>query len=580
MGVCDSYTAQVAFTNEPASKGEINELYKNEPALCKIMKELKYNTGFFCEIKDEEIPFEKAIFTNNHVLDETDIENNKEIEIEYLNEKKYIKMTRDRRKFTNKSLDYTCIEIFKEDNIAKFFEIDKLFSQKKENNLKDIFILQYTLDGKLSHSSGKIFEINENYINYNADALVLSGTPLIKRYNVNYIIGINSVVKNEKNSSINLKFSATPFYTILKDIKEKLYGPLKPEIPLKIGYKNIINIVYDRKDKYESSSHLFSQRFVENNKNNIKLIINGTESQLVNKSDNLIIGINNIQIVILNILTNLECMFSKCESLKNIDELKYLNTEEVTNFSHMFQGCYRLSNIDGLKYWKVSKGENFFCMFDGCSSLRNLSALKNWNVSKANNIEYMFSECSSLESLDGLDEWNISNIKSLYKLFDSCSSLSDIYGLKNWNVSNITNFYSLFHNCSSIPDIKPLENWDVSNGNDFSSMFNGCSSLSDLTPLRKWNVSKAESFEYMFMYCSSIKYLKGLENWDVSNVKDFGDMFANCSELLSINELKYWVVDNGNSFIGMFSKCVKLKDNSAINNWNFIKTDLMDTLFF
>ena len=347
MGLCDSCEKPIPLP-QPPNKDEIDELYNNEDALCKIIKELKNNlgkfgTGFFCEIKDKEIPFERALFTNNHVLDETDIENNKEIEIEYLNEKKYIKMTRNRRKFTNKSLDYTCIEIFKEDNITKFFEIDNSFNQKNENNLKYSFILQYTLDGKLSHSSGTIMELDDNYINYKTDSLVFSGSPLIikqqidnqnrvnqqivKQQNVNqqifnYIIGINSNAKKGKNSNYKLEYSAIPFYIILKDIKKKLYGrPVKSDISFKIEYRNIINIVYNKNNEYKSSSHLlFGKRFVENNKNNIKLIINGKESELVETSNYLIDGFNNVQMIILNILTNLESMFVNCTSLFNIDE--------------------------------------------------------------------------------------------------------------------------------------------------------------------------------------------------------------------------------------------------------------------
>ena len=40
-------------------------------------------------------------------------------------------------------------------------------------------------------------------------------------------------------------------------------------------------------------------------------------------------------------------MFYECRSLKNIEELKYLDTKEINNFSYMFSGCFNLSDIKG-----------------------------------------------------------------------------------------------------------------------------------------------------------------------------------------------------------------------------------------
>ena len=47
-------------------------------------------------------------------------------------------------------------------------------------------------------------------------------------------------------------------------------------------------------------------------------------------------------------------MFNGCESLKNIDELKYLDTKDIKNFSGMFYECSSLSDIKALENWNVS----------------------------------------------------------------------------------------------------------------------------------------------------------------------------------------------------------------------------------
>ena len=93
--------------------------------MCKIkFKEIKNNkiedmkgTGFFLKIHDKDIPFKKCLITNNHVLNEERIRKGKKIKIEYLNKEKKIRIEDNRRVITNKELDYTCIEILKEDKI-------------------------------------------------------------------------------------------------------------------------------------------------------------------------------------------------------------------------------------------------------------------------------------------------------------------------------------------------------------------------------------------------------------------------------------------------------------------------------
>ena len=52
-------------------------------------------------------------------------------------------------------------------------------------------------------------------------------------------------------------------------------------------------------------------------------------------------------------------MFNNCDSLINIEELKFLNVEEVTDFSGMFSNCSSLSDIKPLENWNVSNGIDF-----------------------------------------------------------------------------------------------------------------------------------------------------------------------------------------------------------------------------
>ena len=54
-------------------------------------------------------------------------------------------------------------------------------------------------------------------------------------------------------------------------------------------------------------------------------------------------------------------MFYECKNLKNIDELKYLNT--------MFSDCSLLNNIRGLEKRNISNVIDFLYMFNYCLSL-------------------------------------------------------------------------------------------------------------------------------------------------------------------------------------------------------------------
>jgi len=472
---------------KPINKEEIDELSRYQYSMCKIIyetikkgqKEKQSGTGFFCQINDKNISFKKGLFTNNHVLNKNRIEINKEIEFEYLNKMKKIKITKNRKVFTNEYLDYTCIEIFDSDKIFDkdkinyIFRIDtEIFENKKNMIDTEIFILQYPNGDNLSQALGKILDIKDNEIKHSAATLIgSSGSPLIKRYNVNLVIGIHYGGDNKKylrNNEFIYNY-AIPFDIIIEDIKYKLSTNIINNNK-NIEYRNIINIIYYKQNNYYNSNNIFGGKFVENNKNNIKLIINGNQSKLINKY-NLKDGKNKIQIIIINQLTNLENMFICCISLKNIEELKYLNTSEVTKFSCMFGGCTSLSDIKALQNWNVSNGNDFSDMFRGCSSLSDIKALQNWNVSNGYNFSGMFMGCSSLSDIKALQNWNVSNGNYFYDMFRD--SLSKIKSLQNWNVSNGDDFSGMFYGCSSLSDIKVLQNWNFSNRNYFSNMFSG-----------------------------------------------------------------------------------------------------------
>ena len=84
----------------------------------------------------------------------------------------------------------------------------------------------------------------------------------------------------------------------------------------------------------EGKIRIFGKEFVNNNKNNCKIIYNNKENELTeifNCEDELeikLIGINNV--------SNMSCLFSKCTYLKSLPDISKWNTENINNMSYLF----------------------------------------------------------------------------------------------------------------------------------------------------------------------------------------------------------------------------------------------------
>ena len=229
----------------PITVKEINELLEKDKSMCKILyerldKEPGISSGFFCKL--DNFPIKYALFTNNHILNESSIELGKNIYFEYLEKsssffsgssynlkKKKLEITERRRVFTNKELNYTCIELFESDGIYDYFHIDhNLFKYDNKyliNN--DIFILQYPYGNELSFSFGKILSIVNNDIKYNAATEIgSSGSPIIRRCKDNYVIGIHigGVFIHSRRKKYNI---GTTLFSILENIKEQINDKIK-----------------------------------------------------------------------------------------------------------------------------------------------------------------------------------------------------------------------------------------------------------------------------------------------------------------------------------------------------------------
>ena len=209
-------------------KENIEELFQKENSVCQIKIEKIINdkfftilgSGFFLNINDSIIPFENCLMTSSKNMDESDIKDITEIKIEFKNTQKIIQM-KNRRTFSNKTLGYSCIEIFEEDDIEDILYVNNSIFKEKRSlfNNKQIFILQYLKNQNLVFSSGKILTYAKNRITHNCSITEgYSGLPIVL-FSGNILSIIGMQVGYDVDNKCNI---AIPILDIINDIKHQI----------------------------------------------------------------------------------------------------------------------------------------------------------------------------------------------------------------------------------------------------------------------------------------------------------------------------------------------------------------------
>ena len=379
-----------------------------EKCICKIIRKNKVGTGFFCEIPEKNI---KLLITNNHIIDEIYLEQGNKVaymisekEKETYNE---IDLEKDRFKLTNKIMDFTIIEILKEDNIQNFLKINN--EQYDMNN--EIYSYQYAGGVKLGFSFGNIIVKKENLLEYNVGTKSgSSGSPLLLMKN-SKVIGLHKAYYINPNSEkINI---GIPIEILINQIS---YIKCTYEI-INNNSAQIINYT----DGAEINKDIESK---------IKILNNGKEEELVFMKKFNKTGMNIIYFIIKEKLNNMSFIFNNCSTLKII-EFNSINTNDVTNMKSMFQSCCNLDNID-LSNFNTSKVIDMTRMFFLCNKLKEIKGINKLNTSKVIYMKEMFKSCNELEYLD-LSNFNIFNVVEMEGIFSECNKLKEIKGSEKFN---------------------------------------------------------------------------------------------------------------------------------------------------
>ena len=223
-----------------------------------------------------------------------------------------------------------------------------------------------------------------------------------KKINYEILYNINNIFNNNIIKDINYIINESSETKIIKilDIYDKLYD--KGINKLKIYYK------IDKKDK---KIKLFGKQFVENNKENCKILIEGKEYELMEYFN-----------------------LKNCKEIKDKLEITLIGIKNITDMSFMFGGepgvfsseeC-KVFSIPDISKWNTSKVFNMRGVFDHCSHLESLPDISKWNTSNVIYMALMFNGCSSLKSLPDISKWNTPKLEETAYMFSGCKQLSEI----------------------------------------------------------------------------------------------------------------------------------------------------------
>ena len=247
--------------------------------------------------------------------------------------------------------------------------------------------------------------------------------------------------------------------------------------------------------------------------------------------------------------------FYRCEALKQIEGLEYLNTSEVKDMGYMFSDCKTLTSLD-LKHFNTKNVTDMSSMFAKCWALTSLD-LKNFNTQNVTDMSLMFSRCVALTSLD-LKDFNTQNVTDMSSMFFNCSELTSL-NLQHFNTKNVTDMKAMFANCISLTSLD-LKNFNTQNVIDMSWMFYNCTALTSLD-LQHFDTQNVTDMSSMFYNCTALTSLD-LQHFNTKKVTDMYEMFSGCEALTTIDCNTTWQCPESEN---MFADCTKLKGAVAYN---------------
>ena len=548
---------------------------KFEEKVCKL-KTIKDNkkitgSGFFCDIPSKQL---KVLITNNHVIDQNFLDNEKKlvysIEIEGKEINKEINLEFERYKYTNKEKDFTIIEIIDEDLIKSFFIIDYNQPFKlEENQDEEIFSLEYPKGKNLKISFGNILKLSiksmykDCFFAYNIGTLSgSSGSPIIS-FNDFRIIGLHKAGARhgQKENKINLGIYLDKVIEIIP--KKKKYLENVIYLQISIFFSNPLEKIkiFDNRNYIDDKIEKIIINKKEVDKENID---NGFYK--FNEEGSYFIG---LYFYPDEKFSDFSYLFHDCKNLEKISLPPFIGNQ-IDNMEHMFDGCTLCREIKFSKNFLTKNVKNMSYMSNKCEFLKELD-LSSFDTENVKNISYMFNDCLNIKKLN-LSSFNTKNVEDISYMFGGCSKLNDL-DISNFNTENVKNMRGMFSYCSSLTNIN-LKSFNTKNVENMDSLFSGCKRLKKID-LSSFITDNTTDMQYIFNCCISLDNLE-LKSFNTKKVVDMSCMFRNCSSLINVN-IKSFNTGNVKSTSNMFEGCESLTelDLSSFDK-NNLKIDVKD----
>ena len=344
--------------------------------------------------------------------------------------------------------------------------------------------------------------------------------------------------------------------------------------------RNKITVLY-KISKPNENIRLFGEKFIENNKNNCKMVIDlvlmDIQEFIKPKTKDNVMKVN---LELKRNISDLSYMFCGCSTLISIPDIFNININDVTNISHMFSECTSLQVLPDLSNWKINNITDMSYLFSDCSNLRTIPDISNLKTNKVINMSHIFQNCSSLKILPDISKWNTNNVTDISYFFSQCSSLEKIPDISNWDTKKINDISYIFFECSSLKRICDISKWNTNNIKNMSYIFYNCFSLEELPDISEWNTENVVNMKSMFSFTTSLKDLPNIGNWNTKNVKNISNMFYGCSSLKYLPDISTWCIDNVTNISYLFCKCSSLQNLDDISKWKTDNTTDMSYCFY
>ena len=291
--------------------------------------------------------------------------------------------------------------------------ISKSFIEPKNEKLKDNSGIEKKI---ISNETMDKYEMNNDIdeapMDYTNDLLLIEN--IIDKNYINYF------------HFINIK----ECYYYMKNKYDKENGE-KNKLNLSQKDKEDFMVINYKIDKNKEITKIFGSRFVKNNKDKCKIIIDDIKFELTgylgyflfknhnNKNNNIL----ELKLIGLNNILDASYIFYNCSSLISIKEISKLNINKALNIEYMFYKCSSLISLPNVSHKMIS---HMSYLFYGCSSLKSLPDISDVNTKYVTDMSYIFYGCSSLTSLSDISKWNTSNVINMSYIFYGCSALDSL----------------------------------------------------------------------------------------------------------------------------------------------------------